>query len=180
MTGEKKKKDYPIDEQVLKSPVMSLIFEQNRVINQRRFGTNEGSWLISQQAPGGSPTHPSAPAGHAVSAGACVTVLKAWFKESQPFPLPHFEVTPEGERREVSGGIPGLTIGGELNKLAHHMSAGRDMFGVHWRVADDLNGNFQGEEVARRLLQEARVRGTFREPFTGFTLTKFNGETITV
>jgi hypothetical protein len=172
-------KTYPIDAQLLNSPVMPLIFEQNRLNNQRRFGLNEGSWLLSQQAAGGSPAHPSSGAGHAVTAGACITALKAWFKEDQPFPLPHFEVTPEGERREVSGGIPGLTIGGELNKLAHNMSAGRDMFGVHWRVADDLNGNFQGEEVAIRLLSEARA--TYPEQnFTGFTLTKFNGITINV
>lgn len=172
-------KDYPIDPQLLDSPVMPLIFEQNRLINQRRFGSDEGSFLISQQSPNGSPTHPSAPAGHAVTAGACVTALKAWFKEDDPFPLPHFEVTPDGQRREVPGGIPGLTIGGELNKLAHNMSAGRDMFGVHWRVADNLTGNFQGEEVTVRLLLEANP--TYPEAqFQGFTLTKFDGQTITV
>lgn len=175
-TGQK---SYPIDPQLLNSPVMPLIFEQNRLINQRRFGIDEGSFLLSQQSPFGSPTHPSAPAGHAISAGACVSALKAWFKEDAPFPQPHFEVTPEGDRREVPGGIPGLTIGGELNKLAHNMSAGRDMFGVHWRVADNLTGNFQGEEVAVRLLKEART--TYPEAnFQGFTLTKFNGQTITV
>ena len=38
---------------------------------------------------------------------------------------------------------PPLTIGGELNKLAHNMSAGRDMSGVHWRVSDDLTGLFR-------------------------------------
>ena len=38
---------------------------------------------------------------------------------------------------------PALTLGGELNKLAHNLSFGRDMSGVHWR-ADDVQGNLQG------------------------------------
>jgi hypothetical protein len=33
----------------------------------------------------GSPTHPAYGAGHATVAGACVTVLKAWFDEDQSF-----------------------------------------------------------------------------------------------
>jgi membrane-associated phospholipid phosphatase len=36
----------------------------------------------------GSPTHPSFPAGHAITAGACMTILKAWFDESVLFPKP--------------------------------------------------------------------------------------------
>jgi hypothetical protein len=58
------------------------------------------------------------------------------------------------------------------------MSAGRDMSGVHWRVADDLTGLFQGEEVAIRLLTEAKA--TYPEPNATFTLTKFNGQTIII
>jgi hypothetical protein len=51
------------------------------------------------------------------------------------------------------------------------------MSGVHWR-ADDLEGNRQGEEVAMRILREARV--TYPEAFGGFTFTKFDGTPITV
>jgi hypothetical protein len=72
---------------------------------------------------------------------------------------------------------PTLTIGGELNKLCHNLSAGRDMSGVHWRFADDLSGNLQGEEVAIRILREAKP--TYPEGFT-LSLTKFNGEKITI
>lgn len=50
---------------------------------------------------------------------------------------------------------PPLTLGGELNKLAHNLSIGRDMSGVPWR-ADDVEGNRQGEEVAIRLLREEK------------------------
>ncbi|MCA1613618.1 MAG: phosphoesterase, partial [Acidobacteria bacterium] len=73
---------------------------------------------------------------------------------------------------------PTLTVGGELNKLAHNMSAGRDMSGVHWRVADNFTGLTQGEAVAIRLLQEAKA--TYPEPNASFTLTKFDGTTITI
>lgn len=52
------------------------------------------------------------------------------------------------------------------------------MSGVHWRVADDINGNFQGEEVAIRLLREAKPTYPEKNKFPGFSLTKFNGETI--
>lgn len=71
----------------------------------------------------------------------------------------------------------GLTVGGELNKLAHNLSAGRDMSGVH-RRADDIEGNNQGEELAIRMLREEKA--IYPEPFDGFTLTKFDGETITI
>jgi hypothetical protein len=72
---------------------------------------------------------------------------------------------------------PQLTVGGELNKLAHNLSLGRDMSGVHWRP-DDIQGNCQGEEVAIRILREARA--TLPEPFGGFMFTKFDGTTTTI
>lgn len=157
------------------------IFEYNRELNKRRFSKDEASFLLPQEFPVGCPTHPSAPAGHAISAGACVTILKAWFKEdfvigqgSSPKPK---QPNRDGTALEDYNKTP-LTIGGELNKLCHNLSAGRDMSGVHWRVADDFTGNLQGEEIAIRILQEART--TYPEDFQGFTLTKFDGTTITI
>ena len=41
-----------------------------------------GSALLPMAFPEGSPTHPAYGAGHATVAGACVTILKAWFKET--------------------------------------------------------------------------------------------------
>ena len=41
-----------------------------------------GNALLPMAFPEGSPTHPAYGAGHATVAGACVTILKAWFKES--------------------------------------------------------------------------------------------------
>ncbi len=41
-----------------------------------------GNALLPMAFPEGSPTHPAYGAGHATVAGACVTILKAWFDES--------------------------------------------------------------------------------------------------
>jgi hypothetical protein len=168
--------NYPLHADLLNSPVLPLIAAYNQHLNQVRFGSNEASYLLPMELPGGSPNHPSAPAGHAQTAGACVTILKAWFREDGPINNP-VQSNRDGTALVTYTGPP-LTIGGELNKLAHNMSAGRDMSGVHWRVADDLTGLFQGEAAAIRLLTEAKA--TYPEPNATFSLTKFNGQTIII
>jgi hypothetical protein len=135
------------------------------------------SYLLPQMFRNGSPSHPSFTAGHAISAGACVTLLKAWYNEDAEWPFEVVEPTPDGQSLVEDYDGPPLTVGGELNKLAHNLSFGRDMSGVHWR-ADNIEGNRQGEEVAIRILREERE--TYPEPFEGFSLTKFDGTTITV
>jgi hypothetical protein len=171
---------YPIHQRLMNSPVLDRIFQYNQQVNQRRgIGGGQGTFLLPILFPTGSPTHPSFPAGHAISAGACVSVLKAWFKEDFPIPDP---VKPRADGSDVDPYVvgvdgPALTVGGELNKLAHNLSLGRDMSGVHWRF-DDMQGNRQGEDVAIRILREARP--TLPEPFGGFIFTKFDGTTITV
>jgi hypothetical protein len=171
---------YPIHQRLMNSPVLDRVFQYNQRVNQRRgIGGGQGTYLLPILFPTGSPTHPSFPAGHAFSAGACVSVLKAWFKEDFPIPDP---VKPRADGSGVDPyavGVDGpqLTVGGELNKLAHNLSLGRDMSGVQWR-ADDIQGNRQGEEVAIRILREAQ--STLPEPFGGFIFTKFDGATITV
>jgi len=168
---------YPLPAELLNSPVLPLIAAYNQHLNQVRFGTNEASFLHPQELPNGSPSHPSAPSGHAVSAGACVTMLKAWFNEDTVI-NPALTVQPNRDGTAlVPYTGPPLTIGGELNKLCHNLTAGRDMSGVHWRVADNLTGNFQGEAVAIRILQEAKA--TYPELNATFSLTKFDGTTIT-
>jgi hypothetical protein len=64
-----------------------------------------------------------------------------------------------------------------LNKLASNIALGRDTAGVHWRT-DGEAGMRLGEEVALRLLRDHRR--LHHEPFTGFSLTKFDGSSITV
>ncbi len=173
---------YPLPAELLNSPVLPLIAAYNQQLNQVRFGTNEASFLLPQELTGGSPAHPSAPAGHAVSAGACVTMLKAWFREDTVL---SDAVTRQPNRDGTAlvpyvAGVDGppLTVGGELNKLCHNLSEGRNMSGVHWRVADNLTGNLQGEEIAIRILKEAKA--TYPEPNASFSLTKFDGTTITI
>jgi hypothetical protein len=70
-----------------------------------------------------------------------------------------------------------LTVGGELNKLAGNLAAGRSFGGVHWR-SDNLAGLRLGEAVAIGVLTDER--GTYTQTFTGFSLTKFDGTTITI
>ena len=172
-------RSYPLHPDILDSPVLPLIFEYNRQQNVNRFGINEGSYLLPLMFTTGGPTHPSFPAGHAIAAGGGCTMLKAWFNEDQVWPNP-VKASADGLSLVpyvVGVDGPPLTVGGELNKLCHNLSLGRDMSGVHWR-ADTDSGNFQGEEQCIRMLREQKA--TYPEPFAGFTLRKYNGEQIVV
>ena len=175
-------KSYPLPAELLNSPVLPLIGGYNQQVNTTRGLGSELSYLFPQMLTGGSPSHPSAPAGHAITAGACVTILKAWFDTSVPFPASFIpkdlarDGAPTTDLPNYTGGD--LTILGELNKLAHNLSAGRDMSGVHWRVADNYSGIYQGEALAISILKEAKA--TYPESNATFTITKFDGTTITI
>ncbi|WP_240666532.1 vanadium-dependent haloperoxidase [Longirhabdus pacifica] len=153
----------PIHEQLLHSSVLNEVY------------TTHDSYLLPMAYPEGCPTHPSYPAGHAVIIGACVTVLKAFFNEDYIIP-DAIDVNEDG-----SGLVPyndsALTIGGELNKLAANISHGRDAAGLHYR-SDGDEGMRLGEKAAISMLQE--YNGLFNENVKGFTLTKFDGTTITL
>jgi hypothetical protein len=158
--------EYPIHSDILNSPVLDEIFD--------RFGT----FLLPQAYPEGSPLHPSYGAGHATVAGACTTILKAWFDESFPISNPVVP-TPDGTSLIPYAG-PGydqLTVGGELNKIAVNVAFGRNFAGIHWR-SDGIESLKLGEEVAISILRDQRL--TYNEKFSGFSLTKFDGTTITV
>ena len=122
----------------------------------------------------GRPRIPAYGAGHATVAGACVTILKAWFDESFVIPNP---VVPTADGLGLvpySG--PSLTVGGELNKLAANIAMGRDAAGINWR-SDYVESLKLGEAVAINILNDHRA--LFNEQFGGFSLTKFDGTTIT-
>ncbi len=125
--------------------------------------------------PEGSPTHPAYPAGHAAIAGACTTVLKWFFGETYVVRNP-VESSADGTSLTPYAG-PELTVGGELNKLASNIALGRDTAGVHWR-SDGIEGLKLGEAVALSILTD--TKGCFNERFEGFTLTKFDGATVTI
>jgi hypothetical protein len=139
-------------------------------------------YLLSQVFPEASPAHPAWTSGHATVAGACVTVIKAIFDDTQPL------------RQQVDGNPPPpftdehgrpLTVGGELDKLASNIALGRNFGGVHFR-SDGEHGILLGEKVAIRFLQD-HLR-TYREKFRShadpdgkrpfFELTKRNGQRI--
>lgn len=154
---------YPINQELLDSEAVSVVFS--------KFGT----YLLPQAHPEGCPTHPAYPAGHACFAGAGVTILKAFFKESIVIPNPVVASADGLSLVPYSG--PPLTVGGELNKLAANIALGRDTAGIHWR-SDGMEGLKLGEAVAIGILQD--YRRTFHEEFSGFSLTKFDGTSITI
>ncbi|MDJ0804328.1 MAG: vanadium-dependent haloperoxidase [Desulfobacterales bacterium] len=117
----------------------------------------------------GSPMHPSYGAGHATVAGACVTVLKAFFDTGCLFVRRGGEdvfnryqsgdtavaYTPGtgGSSLVATTGQPFLTLEGELNKLAANISIGRNMAGVHY-FSDYYDSLRMGEAIAIGILEE--------------------------
>jgi hypothetical protein len=141
-----------------------------------------GNALLPMAFPEGSPTHPAYGAGHATVAGACVTILKSWFKESTK--LVDLGVTPVQPADDGLSLVPytgadagDLTVGGELNKIASNVAMGRNIAGVHWR-SDATESLKLGEQLALGILKDQKH--CYNEPFAGFSLTKFDGTVVTV
>lgn len=157
---------------VINSDAVTNIFALNAA---NPVNAGMGTYLLPQAFPEGSPTHPSYPAGHATVAGASVTILKAFFNED--FVLPEAFV-PDSIDGTTLVAIPDqLTLGNELNKLAANISIGRDFAGVHYR-SDATYGLLLGEKIAISILEDWAYTNQF--PFSGFSLTKFDGTTITI
>lgn len=141
-----------------------------------------GNALLPMAFPEGSPTHPAYGAGHATVAGACVTILKAWFNETTrlvDIGLAPVQPTDDGLNLVpyVESDAGDMTVGGELNKIATNVALGRNTAGVHWR--SDGNESLKlGEQIAIGILKDQRA--CYNEVFNGFSLTKFDGTTITV
>lgn len=154
---------YPINSEILNSPVLGELFSRN------------GTYLLPMAFVEGCPTHPAYGAGHATVAGACTTILKAFFKEDLVIPNPVVASADGLSLAPYSG--PPLTIGGELNKIASNVAIGRNIAGVHWR-SDATESLKFGEEIAIRYLREEKMG--YNEPFSGWKLTKFDGTQITV
>jgi membrane-associated phospholipid phosphatase len=168
---------YPIDSEIL-----------NSLQSSSRLGKYfSGNYFLPQAFPEGSPLHPSYGAGHATVAGACVTILKAWFRETTRI----VDLMPRiGRTNPVIASDDGLSlldytgadagelsVGGELNKIASNVANGRKIAGVHWRT-DAVESLKLGEAIAIHMLKEQR--SCYNEAFNGFSLTKFDGTTITV
>ncbi len=148
----------------------------------------------------GSPSHPAYGAGHATVAGACVTVLKAWFDEDKklsellstaqedkkrkdPLELQHLlqpgthmngEIFKEPE--PYTGPDAGeMTVGGELNKIASNVAMGRSMGGVHWR-SDNTRSMRLGEQIAIEILRKRTLE--YAEKPAAFTFRSFDCQMI--
>jgi hypothetical protein len=141
-----------------------------------------GNALLPLAFPEGSPTHPAYGAGHATVAGACVTILKAWFKETTR--LVDIGLNPVQPADDGLSLVPypgsdagDITVGGELNKIAANVALGRNTAGVHWR-SDATESMKLGEAIAIGILKDQRA--CYNEVFNGFSLTKFDGTTVTV
>ncbi len=154
---------FPLHPELLSSAALAEVF------------SGHGSYLLPQAYPEGCPLHPAYGAGHATVAGACVTILKAWFDGRHVLPSP---VVPsaDGTLLLPYGGPEPLTVSGELDKLAANISLGRSAAGIHWRT-DYLASLFLGEAIALAILEEQRL--TYEES-PSFTLTRFDGTTVTV
>lgn len=111
--------------------ILQFIFRYNRQQNITKGTGTDGSLLLPQAFPEGSPIHPAYGAGHAAVSGACATILKAFFNEDAVLPNP---VVASDDGLTVvpytsPTGEPPLTVGGELDKLAYNITLGRDFAG---------------------------------------------------
>jgi hypothetical protein len=156
---------YPIHDDLLRSRALDRVRARHR------------SWLLPMAFPEGSPTHPAYGAGHATVAGACVTILKAWFDDS------HLLADPVQANEDGTALVPyigpdreALTVGGELDKIAANIAIGRNMAGVHWR-SDYRESIKLGEAIAIGMLEEQKA--TYNEG-GAFSLTRFDGTRITI
>jgi hypothetical protein len=141
------------------------------------------NWLLPMAFPEGSPTHPSYGAGHATVAGACVTILKAWFDHGWELKSGDTRIVFEADANgtmlnDVSSSYPddALTIGGELNKLAANISIGRDWAGVHY-YTDYYESWRMGEQIALGILEEQKL--CYGENFS-LNVPLFDGTTIRI
>jgi hypothetical protein len=165
-----KQATYPLHPDVLNSQAVAQIFAKH------------GTYFLPHAFPEGCPQHPSYGQGHATVAGACATIVKAWFDDSAPLAaVPGITISQASEDGfslvPYSGAdAEQLTIGGEMNKLAANIGIGRAHAAVHWRYdyADSLP---LGEAVAISMLRD--MGRCWNEPFEGFSFTKFDGTRVT-
>jgi len=176
--------DYSLDSAVLTAATTANILAKNT-------GDGSATWLLPLLFPEGSPCHPSYPAGHSTLAGACATLLKAFFdgdtlmkdlaggtfKIIESVTGDETMVALEAAAITDPAVVDVVTVGSELNKLASNIATARNMAGVHYR-SDGDQGILLGEKVAIQYLKD--VLATYNETITGFDLRKFDGTLVTI
>lgn len=171
--------------------ILHRVNSKNGMLYQEK--TNKGNvaeknYLLPMAFCEGSPMHPAYGAGHATVAGACVTILKAFFDCQTPF-KPNgedsskaFVSIDQGKRLELVhvfdqlGNPAHLTVEGELNKLASNISIGRNWAGVHY-FTDYYESLLMGEEIAIGILEEQKLM--FQENFS-MSIPLFGGGTYRI
>ena len=151
-------------------------------LNNNRIFEKPDNHYLPMAFPEGSPMHPAYGAGHATVAGACVTILKAFFDHEAVLIPPGYayEADPEtGGRTLKPVDNPALTVEGELNKLASNISIGRNMAGVHY-FSDYLESIRLGELIAIGILEEqALMYDRLQFPFF-MTVPLFDGGQVVI
>lgn len=155
----------------------------------------KGTVLLPMAFQEGSPMHPSYGAGHATVAGACVTILKAFFDTSAVFVCRNgkalFALQEPDDRSIYYESNPNtngmqlmkttdrefLTLEGELNKLAANISIGRNMAGVHY-YSDYYDSVRMGEKIAIGILEEQAL-GYPNDPFI-LSVPTFDGDVVRI
>jgi len=169
--GQRATDRYPIHEQLLNSTALDETWNGNN---------NLDTSLLPQAYPDGSPTHPSYPGGHAVTAGSNGTILEVYFDEDAEITNP-VKPDPSYPTQLTDADVDTLTVGGEINKLAANVSYARGMAGIHYR-SDTTSGLRIGERIATAVLRERlRQRSADAYGSTGeFSFTTFDGDEVTV
>lgn len=162
--------------------------EIQATVNEIEINNASGTKLLPMAFQEGSPMHPSYGAGHATVAGACVTILKAYFDTSAVLvnrggkvmfsnykngdsPVAFVPDASMNSLTDVNDGSY-LTLEGELNKLAANISIARNMAGVHF-YSDYYDSLRMGEEIAIGILEEQALCYK-TEPFV-LSVTTFDG-----
>ena len=188
----------------LKTDIGKLKDALASTLNAIEAGPGRGTHFLPMAFPEGSPMHPAYGAGHATVAGACVTILKAFFdtstvlvrteKNEVAFKRPGEKDTPIAFRAptlpypETGEGFPTgcleetactepLTLEGELNKLAANISIGRDMAGVHY-FSDYYDSLRMGEQIAIGILEEQALTYS-TDPFV-LSVPTFDGAVVRI
>lgn len=159
------------------SEILTEVRKSNEAANTTPTDPNPAnSWLLPMAFPEGSPMHPAYGAGHATVAGACVTLLKAFF-EMGTTDEPTWLVEPggnafvghdDGTTTRLIGFTmeEGLTLKGELNKLAWNISNARNIAGVHY-YSDYSESVLLGETVTLGVLREQMLTYHHGQAYAG-------------
>ena len=170
-------------------PILDLIDKKNPSDKE----LPNGNYLLPMAFCEGSPMHPAYGAGHATVAGACVTILKAFFDHHHPLAVATkgnvgtgdaskaFVAKTDGSLEIVNvvdsdGKSAELTVEGELNKLASNISIGRNWAGVHY-FTDYIESIRMGEQIAIGILEEQKL--TYGENFS-MTIPLFDGGSVRI